>query len=208
MKLMLLIATCLILFLVGCSQAPPVESGSVTQVPIVAVAPESAPSPVIVVPDEEKGEVVVIPDEPPITIRSSGAISAIPANYVLSEKGAVGFEPGKYTIENLSPGRSADLLIVLHSDRKTPITFALSYRIPSYTVDGYDTAPFEADGWLLFETDTPTLEACEKKGIKATITVPEDASVPDKWEFWIAIKEAGQTSQVQTEGCMRVFVKS
>ena len=208
MKLILIVIGLLLFLLAGCNQSQVVEEESAQQVPIISVAPEAVPKPIMVTPDDEDNEIVIIPDEPPITIRAAGAISAIPANYVLSEQGAVGFEPGKYSIENLTPGKSADLLIILHSDRDTPITFALSYRIPSYTIDGYDIAPVEADGWLSFETDTPTLEACEKKGITATISVPEDAKVPEKWEFWVAIKEAGQTSQVQTEGCMRVFVKS
>jgi len=142
----------------------------------------------------------------PVTIEASGAISAIPATYSLSDRGAVGFEPGKYTIENLSEGKEADLPIILHSNRDAPITFHISYRKPSYTKEGYAFAPDEVSDWLSFSNPTPILQAQEKMEVVATIRLPNKVTLPEKWEFWIAIKESGQISQVQIEGCLRVFV--
>lgn len=204
MKRMPIVVMLLVLLLVGCSQ--PAVSGKVPILDsdnVVLDIPDE-----VILPADEVKDTPETKEVAPVTVVSSGAISAIPVTYDLSDKGAVGFEPGKYTIENLLPGREADLLITLHSDRNTPIVFNLSYRTPSYTKDGYVIAPSEAEGWLSFATATPALEACERKGFIATLSLPEDAVVPDEWEFWIAIKEAGQTSQVQTEGCLRVFVKS
>jgi len=144
--------------------------------------------------------------EEPVAIKSYGAITAIPATYELSSKGAVGFEPGKYTISNFGVGKEADLPITLHSDRTEPIVFQLSYRTPSYTKEGYALAPEVVGDWLFFETSSPILQAQERREFMATLCLPDNATVPDKWEFWIAIKEVGQTSQVQVEGCLRVFV--
>lgn len=178
------------LLLMGCSSAMP---------------PASTPPP-LPTPEIPEREVVVTPSPVKVEIEIEGAITAIPATYELSDKGAVGFEPGKYDIGNFAPGKEADLPITLHSNRDEPVSFLLSYRTPSYTREGYALAPEITRDWLSFDTTTPTLKVKERLGIVAILSLPEDAEVPDKWEFWIAIKEAGQTSQVQTEGCLRVFV--
>ncbi len=157
----------------------------------------AAPS---VVPIEE------VDESPPVVVESSGAITAIPTIYEVSERGSTGVEPPKYTISNFSLGSEADLPITLHNGTNESISFIVSYRVPSYTEEGYAPMTAIGESWLSFEPSTPVLQPKEKNSFIATLHLPSDAVVPDKWEFWIAIKEAGQTGQVQTEICVRVFV--
>ena len=85
----------------------------------------------------------VTPEEEasPMVIESSGAIIAIPTLYEVSESGSTGFEPPKYTIDNFSLGNEADLPVTLHNGTNEEITFLVSYRVPSYTEEGYVPAP-------------------------------------------------------------------
>ena len=135
-----------------------------------------------------------------------GNIYATPVDYSTTDKFSVGFSPGKYHIDNLIPGRQADLPITLHNGSDEVCTLIIAYRIPDFVDDGYVMAPSSASGWLIIPDKILEIRPREKKETILTIDIPEGATTTAKWEFWVSIKDSSQTGMVQTEGCMRVFV--
>ncbi len=141
-----------------------------------------------------------------VEIEMEGNIYATPVDYTTTEKTSVGFSPGKYTIDNFSAGKQADLPIMLHNGGDEPCTLAITYRNPDFIEEGYVRAPVEVVGWLVIQEAYLELKPKEKKEILVTLDMPEGAEIEGNWEFWVAIKDASQTGMVQTEGCVRVFV--
>ena len=139
-----------------------------------------------------------------------GNVYATPVDYVVTEKEAekeaVGFHDALYTIGNFAPGKEADILITLHNEGRESHTLAIAYRVPSFTKEGYVGAPGSARDWLVIEEPIVVLKPREKKEIVLTMCLPMDADTPDKWEFWVAIRDTEQVGMVQTEGWVRIFV--
>lgn len=141
-----------------------------------------------------------------VEIEAEGNIYATPVDYSTTNKSSVGFSPGKYHIGNLRAGKQADLPITIHNGSDEVCSLAIAYRVPDFVDEGYATPPFGASDWLIVPEANLEVRPQEKRETILTIDIPEGATTPDKWEFWISVKDTSQTGMVQTEGCLRIFV--
>lgn len=64
----------------------------------------------------------------------------------------------------------------------------------------------ELKDWVIIADPTPVMAPQSSQDIMITLTVPEKVSTPDKWEFWISVKDATQSGAVLTELCLRWLI--
>jgi hypothetical protein len=50
------------------------------------------------------------------------------------------------------------------------------------------------------------LAAKETKDVLIALEMPKGAKAPDKWEFWVVVKDNSQTGMVQTELACRWLI--
>jgi len=110
------------------------------------------------------------------------------------------------TIEGFVP----DDTRLLDINYKGLFLFAVAYRIPGHTAEGFVVAPDYVADWLTLAEDIAVFNPRETRDILVTITIPDDynaATIPDSFEFWVSVIDNSQTGMVRTELCTRVFVK-
>jgi len=78
--------------------------------------------------------------------------------------------------------------------------------VPSSAAEDYVPAPDTAQDWVKIADPTPELAAKANKDVLISIEMPEDATAPPKWEFWIVVKDITQTGMIQTELACRCLV--
>jgi hypothetical protein len=115
--------------------------------------------------------------------------------------------PGKVEVGNFYPGARAEYLLSIHNGNDEPAEFSVTYKEPGSTDEGYVKAPDEAEGWVIIADPALVLPAKETRDVLIAVEMPEDAEVPSKWEFWIAVKDVTQTGMVQTELACRWLVE-
>ncbi len=104
--------------------------------------------------------------------------------------------PAKIQIGNLRPGSSVKQIITIHNGNETPTKFLVYYRTPDYVENGFYAAPADAHNWLKILDANPNLEPRQTKEIQLVLNLPDDAQIPERWEFWIAVKENNGSSLV------------
>jgi len=111
--------------------------------------------------------------------------------------------PGKVTVSNFYPGARAEYNLVVHNGRTESYPFEIKYRIPDNLGEGFVAAPVEAQNWVIIADSTPILEPKETKEILVVLEMPNEASSPSSWEFWVSVRDVSQVGMVQTELCSR-----
>lgn len=115
--------------------------------------------------------------------------------------------PAEVNIGNLYPGASATWRMRVHNGGDLPATFAVYYRVPDDTRDGYDKAPLEAQDWVIIADATPIISPKGTAEVSVSVSIPKGVEVSSKqWEFWVAVCEKGQ-GFIQTETASRWFVR-
>jgi len=104
--------------------------------------------------------------------------------------------PAKVQITNLRPGNSVGQKITIHNGGKTGANFLVYYRTPDYVQKGYVMAPAEAPNWLKIEDENPILAPGETRDIQVILDLPDNAQTPERWEFWIGVRENSGSSLV------------
>lgn len=116
--------------------------------------------------------------------------------------------PGKVMIGNFFPGARAEWPLSIHNGNDWASTFAIAYREPGHTNEGYIKAPLRAQDWVIIADATPVLMPKETREVLVTLDMPEDAISPGpKWEFWISVADTTQTGMIITELCSRWLIQ-
>ena len=97
--------------------------------------------------------------------------------------------PAKIQIGNIRPGSSVKQKVTIHNGNETAKGFIIYYRTPDYVEEGFVAAPAEARNWLKISDENPNLMPRQTKEVQLVLNLPDDAQLPERWEFWIAIKE-------------------
>jgi len=118
----------------------------------------------------------------------------------------VWISPGKVNVGNFYPGARAEYQLTIHNGNDQPTEFSVTFRVPGEAAEGFVTAPSEAQDWVIIADPTPVLKAKETKDVLIAVEMPKDAKAPEKWEFWIAVRDATQTGMIQTELACRWLV--
>jgi hypothetical protein len=121
---------------------------------------------------------------------------------------ATWISPGKIQIGNFFPGARAEWPITIHNGNSYETRFMIAYRKPDYPSEGYREAPKEAQDWIIIVDPTPILASRETKEVLVALDIPGGIAteVPEKWEFWISVKDSTQSGMVKTELCSRWMV--
>ena len=114
--------------------------------------------------------------------------------------------PGKVNVGHFFPGARAEYPLTIHNGNDQPTEFSITYKEASSTDEGYNQAPDEAQDWVIIADPTPVIAAKETREVLIAVEMPEGATAPEKWEFWVAVKDETQTSMVQTELACRWLV--
>jgi hypothetical protein len=113
--------------------------------------------------------------------------------------------PAKIQIRNLGPGSSVKQNVRIHNGNETATEFLVYYRTPDYVEASFVTAPADARNWLTIGEEILSLAPRQTKEIQVVLNLPEDAQIPERWEFWIAVKE-NNGSQVVAELASRWLI--
>jgi len=115
--------------------------------------------------------------------------------------------PPSVIVDNLFPGaEDVEWPLTIHNGKDEPAEFSVTYRVPSSAGEGYVPAPDEAQDWVIIAEPAPMLAAKESREVLIVVEMPEDATAPPKWEFWIVVKDVTQTGMIQTELACRCLV--
>ncbi len=113
--------------------------------------------------------------------------------------------PGKIQVSNLSPGNRVNQNIKIHNGNEQSTKFSIYYRMPDYVENNFIAAPADARNWLIIAEDSPTLAPQETKEIQVVLDLPDKAQTPERWEFWIGVKE-NKEARLATELCTRWLI--
>jgi hypothetical protein len=110
--------------------------------------------------------------------------------------------PAKIQINRVTPDQEIRQTLQVHNGSRKEARYSVYYRTPDYTESGYSAAPLEAVKWLSITDNAPVLKPQETGEIIVTLTIPLKAATPDRWEFWIGVKEMIDNT-VAAELCSR-----
>jgi hypothetical protein len=113
--------------------------------------------------------------------------------------------PGKIQVKNTLPGDRIEQYITIHNGNNDTITFSVYYRTPDYVENNFVTAPDSTREWLEIGEESLVLAPKETKEIQVILDLPDDAQLPEHWEFWIGVKQ-GQESMLTAELCSRWLI--
>ena len=115
--------------------------------------------------------------------------------------------PPSVTVEDLFPGaEDVEWPLTIHNGKDEPAQFSVTYRVPSSAAEDYVPAPDTAQDWVIIAEPAPMLAAKESREVLISVEMPEDATAPPKWEFWVVVKDITQTGMIQTELACRCLV--
>lgn len=148
------------------------------------------------------------PVEPPYTPPVSDGSTAVDntTDWEKAHQDRTWISPGKVQIGNFHAGAQAEWPLTIHNGNDYAASFATKYRVPNKVEEGYAYAPIEARDWVIIADPTPVLMPKETREILITVAMPNGAIAPNKWEFWISVKDTTQAGMVITELCSRWLV--
>lgn len=128
-----------------------------------------------------------------------------------------GISPGIILIDNFCVGRTAQWTLLVRNGGNATSEFAVYYRIPDKTREGYTSAGNTAANWLSVEYEgRPEIQAGETKPVTLSLRMPVtwksifmrwiSEAPAEQWEFWVGVMDQSQTGMVRTELCQRVLV--
>ena len=106
------------------------------------------------------------------------------------------------------PGALVDELISIYNGGDTPITVAVTYRVPGHNLrEGYTNAYMVAEPWVSFSESRITIQPKETITVQMMLLMPVSATAPAQhWEYWVSIVDITQTSFVRLELNLRCLV--
>lgn len=114
--------------------------------------------------------------------------------------------PSKVEVDKFYPGARAEYPLTIHNGHDYQAEFSVAYRVPGDTSKGFATAPDAAQDWVIIADTAPVLSARETRDVLIAVEMPEGATAPEKWEFWVSVKDETQVGMIQTELACRWLV--
>jgi len=113
-------------------------------------------------------------------------------------------------IEGYYAGGRAEFQVKVYHNGSEPAEYQAEFKYPDpkNLTDGFAFPPRGINNWVEVWNSSLILEPGEEGKFNCTLEVPIGIELPDKWEFWIAIKDIRQESFVQLETCRRVLVET
>jgi glycogen debranching enzyme len=113
--------------------------------------------------------------------------------------------PAKIQVSDVLPGKHIEQSITIHNGSDVTTTFLVYYRMPDYVADNFVVAPADAQDWVKIGEESPVLAPRETKEIQVILDLPNNAQIPENWEFWIGVKTNNGNSLI-TELCTRWLI--
>ena len=119
---------------------------------------------------------------------------------------ALSYDLGKREIKigGLTPASTR--VVTVRYDHWEYSTYAVYYKTPNALTEGYSVPPSGAKDWIIISDPSPVLAPFETREIQVSVVMPAGASAPNKWEFWIGVKDSSQGGMVQIELSSRWLV--
>lgn len=115
--------------------------------------------------------------------------------------------PGKYEVDGLHPGGSADIPVVVFNGNDEDTTFKITVRQPNSPKPPYEPWPWPES--VVVGIPEPTLIPGEVRPIPIELSMPEDVEYEEKLaEVWVSVIEQGQEGMVITELVTRVLIET
>lgn len=114
--------------------------------------------------------------------------------------------PATYTVENYYAGYTINCVLRVHNGNSESAPFSILYTQPDSLDEGFSAPPSDTKKWVNISDSYPIIEAYETKSITITMNMTEESIVPDKWMFWICVKDISQDTMVQTRLCSKVKI--
>jgi len=137
---------------------------------------------------------------------SLSSVVSLVSNYLGDRPSSVGYNVGKkeLAISGLAPSTTRKISIVYLSPE--PSTFSIYYKEPDSLTEGFSMPPIGAKDWVIVSDPSPVLAPKETREIMVSVVMPQGATAPNKWEFWIGVAQAS-AGMVQVELCSRWTVE-
>lgn len=104
---------------------------------------------------------------------------------------------GIVEVSNFYPGASVSQAIMVHNPLDEYAPIGVYFKIPTRVTEGYESATWIQSSWVTFEGDL-VFKPYETKEVIVTLTMPEDAKIADKWEFWVVFHSDGGFINLET----------
>ena len=137
---------------------------------------------------------------------SLSSVVSLVSDYLGDRPDAVRYDIGKkeLTISGLAPSTTRKISITYLSPE--PSTFSIYYKEPNSLTVGFSMPPVGAKDWVIVSDPSPVLAPKETRNILVSVVMPQGATAPNKWEFWIGVAQAS-AGMVQVELCSRWTVE-
>lgn len=136
---------------------------------------------------------------PTVTPTTSPTLQAPPENVTW-------INPGKVEVGGLYAGAEADYPITVHNGNDYPAQLIIKYRYPDHVGTGYSFPLGDITNWIEVSGNDVDFQPYETKDITIKLLMPEGATEPHKWEFWISVIDNSQSGMVRTELCCRWLI--
>ena len=115
-------------------------------------------------------------------------------------------DPGKVKVANYSQGARVEHWVIVHNGGSEQAKIIITLNEPSRTEEGYVAAPEGYTEWVKIVPDSFTAYPQGTYKVPIVLEVPKGTPTPDKWEFWVNVKDASQKGLIQTELVSRWMV--
>jgi hypothetical protein len=141
------------------------------------------------------------------TITAQPVDSAATVDTTLPPRDRTWLSPGKVSVSNYYAGATAEWTMTVHNGKPIPVQFAVAYRTPDYTADGYSMPLSAAQDWVIIADTAPLLKPYETRDITVKLQIPAKSKITTpKWEYWVSVIDKSQKGNVTTELCSRWLV--
>lgn len=114
--------------------------------------------------------------------------------------------PAKIEVGNLYAGALAEYTLKVHNGNDAEALFTVMARMPDNVTDGYSKPTTEMLDWVSISGAGMPLAPYETKEVTVSLAMPEGATAPDKWEFWISVIDNSQSGFVKVELCAKWLI--
>jgi len=95
-------------------------------------------------------------------------------------------------LTNMVQGIEAQWQLPVLNTLGMSVNVSVEHEPPGRIANGYVAAPVEAAQWVSISPSVFELLNNKAKIVTVILCIPDDATVPDKWEFWITVFPEGQ----------------
>lgn len=114
--------------------------------------------------------------------------------------------PAKVVVGNFHAGATAEYTLKIHNGNDVTTLFTVMCRMPDNVTNGYSFPIAESLNWFTISGAGMPLAPYETKEVTVSLTMPEGATSPDKWEVWLSVMDNSQSGFVKVELCAKWLI--